>query len=149
MKRFQFSLDRAKRYREALLRVEKARYSMLLSAEASIAHRIDELSTSSFDQRIALSRNLEADGAQFERLHQFGEFVSIEVNRLGRERDELRKEAIHQASKVAAGRQKVELLDKLKGKELQRWIKQSDQELQLGAEESFNARWLRDTRHSE
>ena len=146
MKRFQFTLEKAKRYREALLLAEEARYSNLLSAEASIAGRMDQLSLANFDQRLAMSRNLEADGSQFERLHQFGEFVSIEVNRLERERDSLRKEVNIQATKVAGCRQQVELLDKLKDKELQRWTRQSDRDLQLAAEESFNARWLRDAR---
>ena len=146
MKRFQFTLEKAKRYREALLLAEEARYSNLLSAEASIAGRMDQLSLANFDQRLAMSRNLEADGSQFARLHQFGEFVSIEVNRLERERDSLRKEVNIQATKVAGCRQQVELLDKLKDKELQRWTRQSDRDLQLAAEESFNARWLRDAR---
>ena len=146
MKRFQFTLEKAKRYREALLLAEEARYSNLLSAEASIAGRMDQLSLANFDQRLAMSRNLEADGSQFERLHQFGEFVSIEVNRLERERDSLRKEVNIQATKVAGCRQQVELLDKLKDKELQRWTRQSDRDLHLAAEESFNARWLRDAR---
>ena len=146
MKRFQFTLEKAKRYREALLLAEEARYSNLLSAEASIACRMDQLSLANLDQKFAMSRSLQADGSQFERLHQFGEFVSVEVNRLGRERDALRKEVSLQAAKVAGCRQQVELLDKLKDKELERWTRQSDRELQLAAEESFNASWLRDAR---
>lgn len=146
MRRFEFSLEKALRFRGAQLRMEEARYGMLVASEAQLVHRIGELRSSYIGQRTAVSRGVEVDGVQLSRLHEYGEFVSVEIRRLQRETAALRIEIEKQAGSVAAARQRVELLEKLRGKEWERWTVKSAKELQAAAEESFTARWLRDRR---
>lgn len=144
MKRFEFSLEKATRFRSAQLRMEEARYAMLLSNEAQLEQRILALHSSHEEQRVTVSRGLELDGAQLGRLHEYGEFVTLEISRMQRERDAVRTEIENQFGRVAIARQRVELLEKLRGKELERWKAHSFKELQAAAEESFAARWVRE-----
>ena len=148
MKRFEFSLEKPRRFREAQLRMEEARCSMLRAAEIQLQTRIVDLRASHADQRHAVSRGFEIDGAQLERLHRFSEFVSVEITRLQRECGALRQEIEVQVGRVAGCRQRVELLEKLKARERDRWNDESAREIQLAAEESFNSRWLRERRQS-
>ena len=146
MKRFDFSLDKVKRFREAELRIQETRASMLRAAEAQMQQRVAALHTSYANQRHAVSRGVEIDGAQLEHLHRFSEFVSIEIIRLQKDCDALRQELDLQIGRVAACRQRVELLEKLRERERGRWNLESTKELQVAAEESFGARWLRERR---
>jgi flagellar export protein FliJ len=146
MKRFAFTLEKVSRYREARLRAEEARYATLRAYFDSLQDRMRDLEDSHLGRRVALSRGLQADGAQLERLHQYGEFVSVEVTRLARERDALKRDLETQAAVLTECRRNVELLEKLRDKEMKTWDQESTKELQLAAEESYNARWLRDRR---
>jgi hypothetical protein len=144
MKRFAFTLDKAKRFREAQLRLEEARRAMLIAAEASIQNRMRELRTGLLAQRQTVARVAETEGSSLALLHQFGEFVGVELNRLERESELLRKEIATQWEKAKACRQRVELLDKLEDRQLTAWNREAARELQEEAEESFNAGWLRE-----
>ncbi len=148
MRRFEFSLEKVKRFRESQLRTEETRCSMLQAAEAQMQQRVAALHSSYANQRHAVSRGAEIDGTQLEHLHRFAEFVSIEIIRLQKECVALRQELELQMGRVAACRQRVELLEKLKERERGRWNMESTKEMQLAAEESFNARWLRERRPS-
>lgn len=146
MKRFEFSLEKPKRFREAQLRLEEGRYGLLRAAEAQLRDRITELRTSQLDQRQAISRGTAMDGSQLEQLHHFSAFVASEVARLNRECQSLRVEIEAQEQHIAECRRRVELLEKFKDTELMHWNQESAKQTQAAAEESYNARWLRDRR---
>jgi hypothetical protein len=146
MKRFSFSLEKALRYRESQLRTEEGRYAMLRAAETQLRERSQELRSSIARQRLEVTQGSVIDGNLLQQLHRFSLFVTSEVLRLDRECEALKQEMVAQVERINLCRRKIELLGKLQDKERERWTKESARELQMAAEEAFNAKWLREQR---
>jgi hypothetical protein len=140
VKRFAFSLESARRWRNAQLVQEEAKYRTLALSEADVAKRIEELSSELFAQRKQLASGGTTDGTELALLHSFGEYVAVSVTRLESERKKLAAQRSDQSKKLIDAKRRVELLVKLKEKESAQWKREFENELQSLADEAFNAR---------
>jgi hypothetical protein len=140
VKRFTFSLESARRWRNAQLLQEEAKYRALALAEAEIMRRIQQLTDELFIQRRQLASGAGTDGTELALLHSFGEFVAVSVPRLEAERRKLAAERSEQSKKLVEAKRRLELLENLKEQEAAGWKRDFESELQSLADDAFNSR---------
>jgi len=143
MKRFRFSLESVRRWRQSRLEQEQALLQGLLAERAAIQERIRqrELERREAEQAVL--------GASF---IQAGELAALEAHRrwLAQERARLEQAAADCENRIAAQREKVQeaqrkvrLIEKLKERRLAEWEAEAARELEALAAETYLAQWGR------
>ncbi|MBS1834478.1 MAG: hypothetical protein JST65_17305 [Acidobacteria bacterium] len=142
MKKFQFRLEAVARWRSAKLESEENRYRTLVSEDARLKREMEQLDEAAARERRAVSENTRISGTQLAYLHEFQVFAAREMIRLTAEKENLERQIAEQFQLVLKERQGVQLLDKLRQKALIEWNTEFHKELQLLADEAYNARML-------
>lgn len=142
MKKFQFRLEAVARWRSAKLESEENRYRTLVSEDARLKREMEQLDEAAARERRAVSENTRISGTQLAYLHEFQVFAGREMIRLTAEKENLERQIAEQFQLVLKERQGVQLLDKLRQKALIEWNTEFHKELQLLADEAYNARML-------
>jgi hypothetical protein len=148
MKRFAFSLESARRWRNAQLLQEEAKYRTLAIAESELVRRIRELRNELLAQRKQLASGAATDGTELALIHGFAEYTSVTIPRLEAERAKLANQLLEQSKKLIDAKRRLELLSKLKSRESAEWKRDFDKELQSLADDAFNARFFASKLHA-
>ena len=142
MKKFSFSLETARRWREALVLQEESKYRLLAASAASADIRLQDLRTSAFTQRRQLVGSSETDGSQLAVLHEYTGFVEMESKRLLEERRRLQRELGLQLAVLNEARRAVELMERIRRKEEIQWRADFEREMQAVADEVYSAKLI-------
>jgi hypothetical protein len=139
MKKFEFRLGAVLRWRDAQLQLERAKLQKLLSEEGLLKSNL---------QRLLEERRTASSEMQFARSLQASELRALSVYLIGADaRAHLLREQIarcagpiqKQRRQVLEAERNVRLLEKLKDDGYSEWKHAFEQEIQLGAEESWLA----------
>jgi flagellar export protein FliJ len=137
MKRFQFPLERVLRYRRTQADLVRAKLSRL---EAELAKmRQDRRDVMEGFQ--AEVRQADASSSQRLELGRYRMVVEIQVQRLDQAIGAKAKEVAAQRELYVKANQAAEVLDKVKGKQYERWEQDLAKELDSLAMDSYLSRW--------
>ncbi len=140
MKRFSFSLETARRWREAQSIQEEAKYRTLAAAAVAAERRLSSLRASGFEQRRLLVSGPETDGAKLALLHGYTTYVAMSSIRLEAECAKLARELAEQLERLNEARRALELLERIRKKEHAQWRSEMEREIQGMADDAYNAR---------
>ncbi|MGA3028211.1 MAG: hypothetical protein ABSF98_25975 [Bryobacteraceae bacterium] len=142
MKRFSFSLETARKWRERQAELEELRLQALFAERQTMQDRV-----------VALQAELEAehrriedtsfDAGELARLDDFRVWVTREKLRLGTSLAECAKRIAAQRDALVEARRRFQLVDRLKEKALLEWCKASAKEQEDLAAELYLARRAR------
>lgn len=123
MKRFQFSLEHVRDYRDRLLDEEKGKLQRFRAEQDQIIHQIAELKTG-FAQISAEMQAAQAEGITA--LEQRGysmqlENIRLQLRELEEQLETAKARVDHQTSVVVAANQEVSKLDKLRDHQFEIW----------------------------
>jgi flagellar export protein FliJ len=144
MKKFEFQLEKVRRWTDTRRQVGESRLETLLSQ----LHRIDEeftrdtLQCDDFGRQVYRRQHI--DSASLAELGEFREFMGREKIRVERLRSEINRQIETQRSLITEIKRRIALLDKLKESHLRGWQKEADRELQQLADELIAYRFTRE-----
>jgi flagellar export protein FliJ len=143
MKRFQFPLDRVRRWREEEATLEElkleglyGRYTTLEDEKARAA----EARASS--EREVLGRD-SIDAGELQALDAFRRHVRVKTGQIETRQRELRGEIEQQRVRLMEAQRRAELLERLKKKKFEEWRTLADREEEAVAGELYLAKWRR------
>ena len=139
MKRFQFPLETALRVRKLEAEVEEAKLLRLERERAECRRAMDQLAATARKRPACLATGNEpVTPPQLEDMDRLAAFVKKERRKLSALEGSLLHKIAVARGQLRQAEQRVELLEKLKTKEKDRWRLEADKELQTLAEESYN-----------
>lgn len=142
MKRFEFSLERIRQWRQKQVDLEELRLEALLAERRAME-----------DRRIVLKREFEdaalvlqapaVDAGDLLAWDRFHTAARIREAALGQSSQELEKRIQAQLARLAEARRGWELLNHLRDRQQTEWRREFDKELDAEAADSYLARWSR------
>ncbi|HEY7337708.1 MAG TPA: hypothetical protein VH639_22640 [Bryobacteraceae bacterium] len=143
MKKFVFPLRRVLDWRRTQTSLEELKLGRLHAELRAIEDRIAHARSERSDSERALAQS-GATGAELTALDSFKKAVAEECARLENLAAASRRKIALQIEAVAAKRREARLLEKLEQRKLAAWKLDFARELELQAEESHQARWLKE-----
>jgi flagellar export protein FliJ len=141
MKRFRFSLDKVRDWRRLQEEAARARLELLLDEQRGLIRQILECDTGRSEAEAAALAGV--DPLQIGALDQYRDFLDRRKVRLEGESRELTARIEQQRERLVEARRKLELLDRLKGKALEKWRYRFNREIEEQAAESAVIAWRR------
>ncbi|MBI5083939.1 MAG: hypothetical protein HZB13_05005 [Acidobacteria bacterium] len=141
MKRFHFSLDRLRAWRQTQFEREEARLAALLAQFEEHRRRREGLRAQEAVSLAAIRASRVVNVEELQTLDAFRRWVSREETRIRSEEMGLGSRIAEQRGVVVEARRKVEGLDRIKEKRLHAWRKEVDRETELAVAELVIARW--------
>jgi flagellar export protein FliJ len=130
MKKFSFSLETARKWRERQAEIEEVRLQALFAEKRAMEDR-------------AVSLQTELDAGELARLDDFQVWVTREKRRLGTSLSECEQRIEARRAALVEARRRFQLVDRLKEKALLEWRKTSEKEQEDLAAELYLARRTR------
>jgi flagellar export protein FliJ len=141
MKAFRFPFERIREWRGQQLEIEEARLQRLFAERNALRARRAELDRQRLAEEQALRAPAVAQAEELAALDAFARYVIAEKKRLGEAEAECERRIEAQQAAVLEARRRVELLDRLKEKQLSEWRREFDREQENLAGELFLAKW--------
>lgn len=141
MKKFEFSLEKLRRYRQSRLDEQQARLLALMAERVELERRraaLEEEDIASAE-RVRAARLITVE--ELSAVDGFRRFAARERVRLMSAAGELASRIDAQRARVVEARRQVESLEKLKGQRLDAWRKDLDRETESVVAELVVARW--------
>ena len=141
MKRFVFTLERVREWRQKQFAIEEAKLERLFSELGAIQAarvNVDE------EQRRNDESVITAAGVtslELRALDEFRRFARSERERLMRLEIDCGKRIAEQQALILEARRRCELLDRLKERKLRGWTAEFDREIEAQAAEAYLAKW--------
>jgi flagellar export protein FliJ len=142
MKKFSFSLETARKWRERQAEIEEVRLQALFAEKRAMEDRAVSLQT----ELEAEHRRIEDtsfDAGELARLDDFQVWVTREKRRLGTSLSECEQRIEARRAALVEARRRFQLVDRLKEKALLEWRKTSEKEQEDLAAELYLARRTR------
>ncbi len=144
MKRFDFRLDRVRRWRSEQASLEELKLQQLRTerqvlADAKVQVQNDLAKT---EQELLAQPSMEAQ--ELESLDSYRIYVRSRVRDIENREQQAEAKVIEQRQRVIEARRQFELLDRLRKKELAEWHAAADKEQETLAAEMFLAKTIRD-----
>jgi hypothetical protein len=143
MKKFVFPLRRVLDWRRTQTTLEEQKLARLHAELRAIEDRIAHARLERSDSERALAQG-GATGAELAALDSFKKAVAAECSRLETMAEAGRRKIQRQMEAIAAKRRDTRLLENLEQRKLAAWKLEFARELESQAEESHQARWLRE-----
>lgn len=143
MKRFHFSLERVRQWREEQVSAERLRLERLLEERLAIDSRIAALEREkSVSEKSVLAGRL-VDAADLHSLDRFRRHTQTLQTQLRTEQGQCDQRIAAQRARIVEAQRNARLLDKVKERKLKAWQSSFDKEIDDQAAESHLARWSR------
>lgn len=149
MKAFAFRLDRVLQLRRSQLQAEESKLEQSSTASREIEACMERLAESIHQSRSSIQNRQFVQSAELVLLERFGRRVQRERTEWAAKLVEQQQAVENQRLVVVQARSKVRLLERLRENRKAEWQLEHDRELELLAQESFGARWLRTRQRSE
>jgi hypothetical protein len=146
MKKFNFSLERVRQWREKQVAIEEAKLQRLFAEKALIEQRRDLLEREGRDSAAALTQARTLDAGELQALDQFRQYVVAQRAVTAALIADCEKRIAEQRTNVMDAERRFQLLDKLKEKRWKTWNIELSRELEIQAGEVFLAKWSGDHR---
>lgn len=141
MKRFTFTLDRVRQWREKQLALEDAKLEKLFSEKTLIEQSRELLERESQESAVAVSRSTAITASDLQALDRFRRYVAGQRSVFAAKVADCERRIAAQHGACTEARRKVELLDKLKEKKLKSWNEELAREIEAQAQEAYLAKW--------
>jgi flagellar export protein FliJ len=141
VKKFSFSLDRVREWREKQLTVEEARLQQLFGERATLELRRQALDHEAEETSRAIAYAASVVAADLRALDAFRRYAIQERARIRTALDDCARRIAEQQKLVMEARRRVELLDKLCEKRWTAWNTDLAREIEAQAGEAYLAKW--------
>lgn len=141
MRKFQFTLDKLKKYREARFEQQQARLEVLLAERLALERRQAALEREELAARESLRAAAVLGSNELEAVDHFQRFAAAERLRFLHEAGELASRIERQRALLLEARRDVEVLARLRRQRLDAWRAEADRELEASVAELVVARW--------
>jgi ATP-dependent Clp protease ATP-binding subunit ClpA len=141
MRRFAFSLERVREWREKQLAVEDAKLERLFAELAAIQTARANIDEEQRHNDESVAEALGVTGVELRALDEFRRFARSERERLMRLENDCCRRIAGQQQVILEAKRKCELLDRLKARKLRGWTAEFDREIEAQAAEAFLAKW--------
>lgn len=141
MKKFTFTLERVREWREKQHAIEQARLETLLAERANIQLRRTLLEKEVEETRRLAAHAPEIAAPELQALDAFLRYAVIERGRIASALAGCERRIGEQQSRVLEARRRVELLKKLRAKKWTAWNAELAREIEAQAGEAFLAKW--------
>ena len=145
MKKFSFSLDRVREWREKQFALEEARLQQLFGERAGIQARSQSLNRESDESNRAVAYAPSVAAADLSALDAFRRYAVRERTRIQAALSDCGRRIIEQQKRVMEARRRLELLDKLREKRWTAWNTELAREIETQAGEAYLAKWSQRT----
>lgn len=143
MKRFEFRLDRVRRWREEQASIEELKLRQLHDALASLREQRGRVASERAENEHAVLSQPSIEACQVQSLEIYRRYAAGQIHNIA-ERERQCEEHIREQSNIwREARQKAELLERLKQKTFEEWRAASDREEENLASELFLAKRMR------
>jgi flagellar export protein FliJ len=139
MKKFAFSLETARRWRERQAEIEEVRLQALFAEKRTLQERVVSLQAELEAEHVRIE-DKSVDAGELARLDDFRVWVTREKKRLGISLAEYDKRIEAQRAVLLEARRRFQLVDRLKEKSLIEWCKAGAKEQEDLAAELYLAR---------
>jgi flagellar export protein FliJ len=146
MKRFTFSLDRVRSWRHTQVSLEEAVLSKLAAERRALEDQAESLTKSVAEAGAGLAAQPSATPAEFGALENYRAYTTAEVRRCTQAQTQVDQKIAQQQQILIERRRAAELLDRLRDRRHSEWTASAAKEVEQQAEESYLARWVRETR---
>lgn len=141
MKRFHFSLERVREWREKQVAVEEAKLERLMAGRNHLLAQIEELESERRANDGAVLHSSGADSFTLQALDEFRRFSRYRRAELDRAIAACDRQALEQRQRILEAQRKVRLLDKLRERKRRSWDLEFEKELAAEAAEAFLSKW--------
>jgi hypothetical protein len=143
MKAFQFQLERVRAWREKQLAIEEAQLERLFAEKALTEERRRLLDREAHDSQSAVCVAKFIEAPQLHALDAFRHFAAQQHKTLTQSLLVCDHRIAQQQQRILEARRRLELLNKLKERQLKTWTANLARELELQAGEIYLAKWSR------
>jgi flagellar export protein FliJ len=141
MKKFTFSLDRVREWREKQFAIEEARLESLIAQRANVQLRRTVLEKEVEDTRRLVTQAPTVAARELQALDSFLRYAVVERGRISAALAESERRIVDQRSKLLEARRRLELLMKLRDKKWTAWNSELAHEIESQAGEAYLAQW--------
>jgi flagellar export protein FliJ len=141
MKKFTFSLDRVREWREKQFAIEEARLESLIAQRANVQLRRTVLEKEVEDTRRLVTQAPTVAARELQALDSFLRYAVVERGRISAALAESERRIVDQRSKLLEARRRLELLMKLRDKKWTAWNSELAREIESQAGEAYLAQW--------
>ncbi len=144
MKRFNFPLERVRRWRSEQANVEELKLEQLRNRVAKLGDEMRELAVErARSQQEVLAQPL-IDSFELESLDAFRLHAAAKIRDLETQQRQCEGQVAEQRGRYVEARRSLELLERLKHRAFEKWQIESDREQEALAAESYLARMVRE-----
>jgi flagellar biosynthesis chaperone FliJ len=141
MKRFEFSLERVREWREKRVSIEEARMERLVAELQAVEARRVELERECERNESAVIRAPSVASSELRAIDDFRRYVRAQRRVLANARSDCERKMEDQRQRIVEARREAELLDKLKHRRLRAWKHEFDKEIESQAADAYLAKW--------
>lgn len=141
MKKFAFTLERVRQYREEQLAIEKMRLERLFTEKSLIEQSRHLLEKEAAESAATVSRVTKFDSFELQAIDAFKRHVVVQRALLAKRTAECERRIEEQQHRLVEARRKCELLSRLKDRKWKTWNAELARELENQAGEVFLAKW--------
>ncbi len=141
MKRFHFSLERIRQWREKQVALEEARLEQLYSEKALVEQRLALLEKEGRESAALVTCSHSLQSVELQAVDAFRRYVVAQREVIANLLTDCDGRIAAQRGKLVEAKRKAELLDKLKDRKWQAWNTELAREIETQAGELFLAKW--------
>ena len=141
MKRFHFSLERIRQWREKQVALEKARLEQLHSEKTLVEQRLALLEKEGRESAALMTSAHSLRSVELQAIDAFRRYVGVQRSVIANLLVDCDSRIAAQRGKLMEARRKAELLDKLKDRKWRAWNIELTREIETQAAELFLAKW--------
>ncbi len=143
MKKFHFSLERVRQWRDKQVALEASRLERLFAEKVSIEDQRRHLEAEALESATAVKTARSITAAELARADDFNRYVISQRPVLAAKLGNCESRIVQQQRTVMEARRQFELLEKLKNTQWQKWNTELSREIETQAGEAFLAKWSR------
>jgi flagellar export protein FliJ len=141
MKKFTFTLDRVREWRERQAALEEARLEKLFAERTFVEHQRDLLEGEVLETATAVAHASAVTSVELTALDEFRRYAAAQRPVFARKLADCDARIAAQRQALTEAKRRFELLDHLRSKKRNKWNKEFAREIEMQASESFLAKW--------
>jgi flagellar biosynthesis chaperone FliJ len=141
LKKFAFSLDRVREWRDSQVRLEQAALERVESERMKLEERVVVLERERAAGEQKPAAGVSVDAQTLIALDEFHRFAVRQAAEMARQRVECEQRLTEHRLRVMEAQRKLRLLEKLKQRKKQAWNAEFDKEIEEQAADAFRAKW--------
>jgi flagellar export protein FliJ len=141
MKKFRFPLESVRALRRRAWERAEETLLRIMAEERQLARRRKELAGETLAECQRTLEKPELEAAELVQLERLRDWAAAEDRRLERRQQEARRRAAEQRARVVEARRQYEVLESLRERQYEAWVKETNREEEKAVAEMVAARW--------